>query len=168
MKIATKPLSVAEYLAQQIVLSGKSQKDIAREVGYEKPNVITMMKQGATKIPIVKVGPLARALDVDPAYFLRLVLSEYMPETWAAIEETLDGTILTRNELLLIREYRRRTGNTDPIPSLRSEVKVPLLTVKALPAESEDCGALAEGASDPAAASGDTVVVPASLTEEAR
>jgi hypothetical protein len=85
MKIAPKAMRVADYLAQQIILCGKSQKEIAEEVGYEKPNVITMMKQGHTKIPIVKVGAFARALEVDPAYLLRLVCMEYMPETWAAI-----------------------------------------------------------------------------------
>lgn len=85
MKIGPKAMRVPDYLAQQIILCGKSQKEIAEEVGYEKPNVITMMKQGHTKIPIVKVGAFARALEVDPAYLLRLVCMEYMPETWAAI-----------------------------------------------------------------------------------
>ena len=143
-KTTTKSTRVAEFLAQQITLSGKSQRDIASEVGYENANVITMMKQGLTKIPITKVGAFARALDVDPAYFLRLVLSEYMPETWAAIEDALDGTILTRNERLFIQEYRRRTGNTDPIPPVRSEIKVPLLPEIAPSGESTDVDAVAE------------------------
>ena len=145
-KIATKPMRVADYLAQQIILCGKSQKDIAAEVGYDKPNVITMMKQGSTKIPIVKVGAFARALEVDPAYLLRLVCMEYMPETWAAIEDALDGTILTRNERLFIQEYRRRTGNTDPIPPIRSEAALPLLTIKELPGEDIEADAPEEEA----------------------
>jgi transcriptional regulator with XRE-family HTH domain len=143
-KTTTKSTRVAEFLAQQITLSGKSQRDIASEVGYENANVITMMKQGLTKIPITKVGAFARALDVDPAYFLRLVLSEYMPETWAAIEDALDGTILTRNERLFIHEYRRRTGNTDPIPPVRSEIKVRLLPDEAASGESRGADAFAE------------------------
>jgi len=145
MKIAPKPMRVADYLAQQIILRGKSQKEIAEEVGYEKPNVITMMKQGHTKIPIVKVGAFARALEVDPAYLLRLVCMEYMPETWAAIEDAIGGTILTRNELLLVQEYRRRTGNTDPIPPIRSVPELPALTLKVLPAGSVSASAPSEG-----------------------
>jgi hypothetical protein len=43
--------TVAEYLAAQISLSGKSQADIAREVGYERSNVVNMMKQGTLKLP---------------------------------------------------------------------------------------------------------------------
>jgi hypothetical protein len=134
--IATKPMSVADYLAQQIARCGKTQRDIAAEVGYENSNVITMMKQGLTKIPLTKVGAFARALEVDPAYLLRLVCMEYMPETWAAIEDAIGGTVLTRNELLLVQEYRRRSGNTDPIPSLRSVPAAPVLTLKALPSGS--------------------------------
>jgi hypothetical protein len=152
-KIATKPMRVADYLTQQITLCGKSQKEIAAEVGYDKPNIITMMKQGATKIPIVKVGAFARALEVDPAYLLRLVCMEYMPETWAAIEDALDGTILTRNERLFIQEYRRRTGNTDPIPPIRSGAVVPLLTIKELSAEDIDADTPTEEATDSVVAS---------------
>jgi hypothetical protein len=128
-KIATKPLSVADYLAQRIVATGKSQRDIAAEVGYENSNVITMMKQGLTKIPIVKVGAFARALEVDPAYLMRLVCMEYMPQTWGAIEDAV-GMVLTHNERLLIQEYRRRTCGTDPIPSIRPAPMRPLLAIK--------------------------------------
>lgn len=152
-KIATKPMRVADYLALQIVLSGKSQKQIAEEVGYDKANIVTMFKQGLTKIPIVKVGAFARALGVDPAYLLRLVLCEYMPETWAAIEDAIGGTILTRNELLLVQEYRRRTGNTDPIPPILSVAELPLLTIKEPPGESMDAEAHREEAPDPGVAS---------------
>ena len=147
-KIATKPMRVADYLAQQITLCGKSQRDIAFEVGYENANIITMMKQGHTKIPIVKVGAFARALEVDPAYLLRLVCMEYMPETWAAIEDALDGPILTRNERLFIQEYRRRTGNTDPIPPIRSEAALPLLTIKEVSSGDIDPDAPKEEAPD--------------------
>ena len=42
---------VARFIAARILDIGKSQKDIAREVGFESANVITMIKQGATKLP---------------------------------------------------------------------------------------------------------------------
>ena len=84
---ASKKPTVAEYLAAQIALSGKSQADIAREVGYDRPNVVNMMKQGVTKLPINKISAFAKALKVDPAHLLRIVMSEYLPETWEAIQE---------------------------------------------------------------------------------
>jgi transcriptional regulator with XRE-family HTH domain len=96
--MATK--TVAEYLTAQIDLCGKSQLQIAREVGFEKPNIITMLKQGKSKVPISRVGKLAKALGVDPWYLYQLAMGEYEPDTWAAIEnEVLRGQpVLTENE----------------------------------------------------------------------
>ena len=99
-------LTVAEYLTKAIELSGKSQREIAREVGYDKPNVVSMMKKGETKVPIDKAPLFARACGVNPTFFLRLVLEEYHSESWATIRETL-GEPLTKNEQDLIAVYRR-------------------------------------------------------------
>ena len=82
-------VTVAKYLEQQLAVCGKSQREISIEIGYANPNIMTMFKTGATKIPLTKVGPLATALGVDPAFMLRLVINEYMPETWEAIEGIL-------------------------------------------------------------------------------
>ena len=46
-----------------------------------------MMRQGQTKLPVSKVSAFAKALKVDPAHLLRIVMSEYLPETWEAIQE---------------------------------------------------------------------------------
>jgi len=48
-----------------------------------------MFKQGRTKIPIRKVPALAKALGVEPAIFLRVVLSEYQPELLETLESVL-------------------------------------------------------------------------------
>ena len=52
---------VARFIAARILDIGKSQKDIAREVGFESANVITMIKQGATKLPLSRVVSLRQA-----------------------------------------------------------------------------------------------------------
>ena len=72
-----KKIKVAEYLTAQIDICGKSQKQIAEEVGFPKANVLTMMKHGTTRIPIHRVPALAKSLGVDPAKFMRMVLAEY-------------------------------------------------------------------------------------------
>jgi hypothetical protein len=72
-----------------------------------------MFKKGQTKLPINRVGPLAKALDVDPAHLLRLVLLEYLPDTWETIENTLQTTLLTANELEMVRAFREVTGDRD-------------------------------------------------------
>ena len=106
-------LTVAEYLTKAIELSGRTQREIAREVGYPKPNVISMMKQGQTKVPIEKAPLFAKACGVDPAFFLRLVLQEYFPDAWAAIFKTF-GETLTANEMAMVEAYRE-TAPSDEI-----------------------------------------------------
>lgn len=110
-----KRLTVAQYLEQQIALSPKSQKEIAAEVGYDKPNVMSMLKLGTTKVPINKVGPLAKALGVDPVYFMRLVMTEYMPETWSAIEEVLGAERLVPPAQMKLLQFIRKHTKDAPI-----------------------------------------------------
>jgi transcriptional regulator with XRE-family HTH domain len=105
--------TVAEFIAHKIKLSGKSQAQIARELGYDKPNIITMFKQGKTRIPLDKVGVIADALEINPALLLNKVMGEYMPETLASLQCVLKGLELTQNELELIEAYRRVSAGKD-------------------------------------------------------
>ena len=61
------PTSVAEFIADRLAAIDKTQRQVATECGLENANVITMFKQGATKLPLNRIGPLAKALEVDPA-----------------------------------------------------------------------------------------------------
>ena len=106
-------MTVAGFITRCIELNDKSQRQIAAEAGFENPNVLTMIKQGLTKVPLRRVGALARALDIDPAHLMRLVMGEYMPDTWAAVEDVLGGTMLTKNERELIACYRQATRDAD-------------------------------------------------------
>ncbi len=98
--------SVAEYLADQIEQSPKTQMEIAEEVGFETPNMITMLKQGKTKIPLNRIGPLAIALGINPRHLLRRVMQEYAPDTWHAFEESLGHLILSHDEEQLVLTSR--------------------------------------------------------------
>jgi transcriptional regulator with XRE-family HTH domain len=99
-------LNVAQYLTYHISKSGKTQREIAREIGYTKPNIITMFKQGLTKLPLEKVGPIAKALEISPDELFYKVMNEYMPETFQAIMPLLHGVELTKDELEVIENYR--------------------------------------------------------------
>jgi len=111
-----KTITIAEFITERIDVSSKTQLEIAREAGYENPNFITMLKQGKTKLPLNAVGPIAHALDADPVHLLRLALGEYMPETFAAIENVLGTTILTEHERQLIDQFREATKGKNPRP----------------------------------------------------
>ena len=54
----------------------KSQLEIASEAGFANPNMVAMIKNGSTKLALDRVPSMARALDCDPAYLLRLTLEQ--------------------------------------------------------------------------------------------
>lgn len=119
--MAIKKISIAEYISQQIAFCGKSQKDIAEEMGYTKPNIITMFKQGKTKIPVNKVPAFAKAIGVDQIHMLRLVMNEYMEDTWGVIELLLGGNLLSASERSVIDLLRKESEGLDIAPETEEE-----------------------------------------------
>jgi hypothetical protein len=103
-----KPLlqTVAQYLTYHINKSEKTQRQIALEIGYTKPNIITMFKQGLTKLPLDKIGPLAKALEIAPDELFFKVMTEYMPETFEALSPFICGQMLSKDELEFLDNYR--------------------------------------------------------------
>lgn len=61
----------------------KSQAEIAAEAGYVNQNMITMIKQGRSKVALDRVPALANALECDPAYLMRLALEQAIGRTAA-------------------------------------------------------------------------------------
>ena len=106
-KSKAKTISVADYLTQQINICGKPQKEIAEDVGYKMPNIITMFKQGKTKLPVNKVPAFAQSIGTDPIHMLRIVMSEYMPETWEVIEGLIGKSMVSDSELVILDIIRR-------------------------------------------------------------
>ena len=91
----------------------KSQKEIAKELGYAKSNILSMFKSGEAKVPLEKIPALSRALDVDIAHLFRLGLEQYWPD----LRETLRKffhEVPTPNEVILLHKWRTATENTDP------------------------------------------------------
>lgn len=123
MKMTTKKTAtVAEYLTQLIDLSDKSQIEIANDLGYEKPNIITMFKQGRTKVPLTKVAPLAKSLGVDPVHMLRVVMHEYAPDTWEALNDIMGAGMVTKSEQRVLDIVRQVAGQRELAPETASEV----------------------------------------------
>jgi hypothetical protein len=103
--------TVAQYITIEVNGSGKTQREIAEDAGFPNPNIISMFKTGATRLPLDRVGPLAKALEIDSAYLLRMVMLEYFPETWEQVENALKTIVLTANEVELVRSYRKVSGD---------------------------------------------------------
>lgn len=100
---------VAALVAEQIRIIGKKQMEIAEEAGFDNPNVITMIKQGRTKLPLAKVGSMAKALELDPIFLLKLCIKEYQPDTWEAISPLLEE-MPTSDEMKILVAVRNWAG----------------------------------------------------------
>src|SRR5262245_24011879 len=99
-------MKLHEVIARRIDETGRSQKEIAADLGYPKSNIITMFKQGQTKIPLNQIIPLADSLGLDRVWLLRTALAEYEPKLLAGIDMMLDR-VATPNERVLLAELRK-------------------------------------------------------------
>jgi hypothetical protein len=100
---------VARFIENRIEETGQKQKDVAFKAGFENPNIITMIKQGKTHLPLDKVGLMANALETDPVQLLQMCMEEYHPATWKVIAPFME-TALTKDELRLLNALRAWVG----------------------------------------------------------
>ena len=112
LRIVGMPRLIVVINARQAEL-GLTNRELAEAVGYSNFNVISMIKNGKTKLPTNKVGEFAKALKLDPIWLYRLAMSEYMPGALASIEECF-GPLITSNEQCLVSSWRAATGGCDP------------------------------------------------------
>jgi len=113
---------LAQYTERRILelKSKKSQGQIASEVGYTNPNMVTMIKNGASKLALDRVPSMARALECDPAYLMRLALEQAVGDTAAQAIIEIHGTPITENELVWLEEIRDASNNKNPRLTIRS------------------------------------------------
>nr|WP_170446215.1 helix-turn-helix transcriptional regulator [Ruegeria arenilitoris] len=102
----------------------KSQADIASQAGYTNANMITMIKQGSSKVALDRVPALAKALECDPAYLMRLSLEQAIGETAAASVVEIFGDPVTENERSWLKAVREASDNSDPRLTSRSQAAI--------------------------------------------
>ena len=68
--------------------SDKTQATIAAELDINA-NLITMFKQGRTRVPVARAADIAKSLGINEVNFVRLVLEEHHKDVLRAIEATL-------------------------------------------------------------------------------
>ena len=98
----------------------KSQIEIATEAGFINPNMLAMIKNGSTKLPLDRVPSIAKALECDPKRLFKLALEQPGGATTATAIEMIFGTIVTRNEVAWLEEIREASGHSDPNLTTRS------------------------------------------------
>lgn len=110
----------ARHVDRLIMKSGKQQNVIAQEMGYDRPNIISMFKHGLSRVPLDKVPALAASVGVDPASLITTWLSEYEPGLLKVLEDNMTPN-LSEEERQWVAALRRMFPNGAPTPDERHE-----------------------------------------------
>lgn len=98
----------------------KSQIEIAAEAGFVQTNMLAMIKNGSTKLPLDRVPGLAKALDCDPRHLFLLAMEQLGNDTTVQAIAEIFGTVVTRNEVAWLEEIRAASGHSDPSLTTRT------------------------------------------------
>lgn len=114
--------ATAKLIAERIrdLAHRKTQADIAAEAGFANANMVTYLKNGKNKVPLDRMPSLAKALEVDPAYLMRLALDQAVGATAAKAIIEIFGTPASENERGWLAELRDVSDNSDPRMTARS------------------------------------------------
>src|SRR3984957_16290935 len=118
--------AIAKYIDKKIdELKGvKTQREIAAEIGYDKPNLISMFKRGESRVPLEKIPLLSKALGVDSAHMFRLALEQYWPDRGDIIEKLFGRLASENEEEIFLKPWRTATRNADPETTVKIQVAV--------------------------------------------
>lgn len=108
--------ATAKLIADRInaLAHRKTQGEISIEAGFANANMMTFLKNGRNKVPLDRVPSLAKALEVEPAYLMRLTLEQAVGSTAAKAITEIFGTPATKNEQEWLSELRDASDNSDP------------------------------------------------------
>ncbi|WP_170333268.1 XRE family transcriptional regulator [Ruegeria arenilitoris] len=117
---------LAKYVERRVLelKPTKSQAEIAALAGYVNQNMITMIKQGSSKVALDRVPALAVALEADPAFVMQLALEQAIGRTAAEAVVEVFGEPVTENEVGWLQAIREASNNTDPRLTSRSQAAI--------------------------------------------
>lgn len=70
------------FMTAAILTCGKTQAQVAKEIGFENANNISLIKSGRAHLSIDKVIPFAKSVGAPPDDFMMMYLSERQPEVY--------------------------------------------------------------------------------------
>ena len=71
----------------------KNQRELAREMGFVRSNMLSMLRTGAARVPFGRIPIIASVLGIDPALLLRLHLREQWPEFEEVVFDIFGGVL---------------------------------------------------------------------------
>jgi transcriptional regulator with XRE-family HTH domain len=109
----SKPKSkTAEYIRVEMEHSTLTQKEVSEFVGFKTPNLVTMIKQGSTKLPVDKIPKFAKILEIDPVRLFKMAFMEYDEPGYNAIVEVM-GEPVTKTEREVLKLLERIAPSND-------------------------------------------------------
>lgn len=96
-------------------LVGRTNEDVAADLGYRSANIISMFRTGKTRVPLEKLPDIARLMKLDLTALLPLWFEQYWGERSDAktLIKGFAQRLLSTNELPLIEGIRKATRNKD-------------------------------------------------------
>lgn len=83
--------SLQEFLAHHIQRAGLTNREVARACGFRRPNVVSMIKHGHTRLPLERLGAMANILEIDAFNLYCRFMHEYFPDTWEDLKPLIPG-----------------------------------------------------------------------------
>lgn len=99
----------------------KFEAEIPAEAGLRSLNLLTMLKNGTSKVTLDRVPALATALEADPRLLFRLAMEQEMGGTAARAIDEIFGTFVTRNEVASLEALCEASDHTDPTLTSRAK-----------------------------------------------
>lgn len=94
-------------------LQNKTRTEIAREIGFDRPQYLSMLSAGSSRVPIKRLPGFARALGVDLWHLFRLKMQEEWGED-SEIYQALEKNKVTKNEMEILEFIRETSNQADP------------------------------------------------------
>jgi transcriptional regulator with XRE-family HTH domain len=96
-------------------LVGRTNEEVAMELGYRAPNMISMFRTGKTRVPLEKLPDIARVMKIDIAALLPLWFEQHWGERDDAklLLKQFAGRVSTDNEAPLLDAARKASELRD-------------------------------------------------------
>lgn len=78
---------IHQFLTHHIEKSGLTQREIAKACGFGRPNMVSMLKTGDTRMPLERLGAMADVLKVDAYDLFVLWMKTYYGGTWDVLRK---------------------------------------------------------------------------------
>jgi transcriptional regulator with XRE-family HTH domain len=106
--------ALAEWFNKNVdFLTELTNEELAEQLGYTRPNIISMWRTGRTRIPLDRLTKLSELLKVDLSFLLPLWVEQYGgAEAYTGVMKILQSSV-SESEAKLVAAAREHTKGRD-------------------------------------------------------